>query len=523
MVYGLFFFLTGFCQLYIFSSDKLIDTSGNCPPQQFPRMNHKMPMIRSLSVYRYELPLSFVKEPEALIRVERHPGKPEWLRLYLPYELVPAWLSTVKNIPGRRWDPVGKVWEIPYTRSTLRFLERHLREVASLAFTPDEDISEQQEAIADRRVATLYRSQSSELRLRAPAADQSIRERISRIYGQRWDEAACCWWVPNRESTLAFIRKIFGEELDVIEESRNKTSRNRKPDKQLPQGRLNEAQREAATALEERLMLKRYGYSTLKTYRSQFRSFLLHFPETAPADITERQIREYLLFLVGERGVSESTQGQAINAIKFYYEKVLGQERKTYYIDRPKKPKKLPDVLGEADVLRILRVCENTKHRCILMLVYSGGLRLGEVVNLKVQDIDYERKQIFIHAGKGKKDRYTLLSEVAMQHLSQYMREYAPDDWLFEGQYGGRYSKRSVQQIFRRALERSGVQKRATLHTLRHSFATHLLEKGVNLRYIQELLGHESSRTTEIYTHVTRKGIEQIQSPLDYLDWEEKG
>ena len=213
-------------------------------------------------------------------------------------------------------------------------------------------------------------------------------------------------------------------------EDRDTISRSGRPEKKHPQPKhkLNQAQRKAVTELEEHLMLKRYSHSTLKTYRSQFCSFLLHFPDLEPAEIAEQQIREYLLYLVGERHVSESTQGQAINSIKFYYEKVLGQERKTYYIERPKKSRKLPNVLSEADVLRILRAGKNIKHKCILMLVYSGGLRLGEVVNLKVQDIDYERKQIFIHAGKGKKDRYTLLSEVAVQHLFQYIREYAPED-----------------------------------------------------------------------------------------------
>lgn len=207
-----------------------------------------------------------------------------------------------------------------------------------------------------------------------------------------------------------------------------------------------------------------------------------------------------------------------INAIKFYYEKVLGQERKTYYVQRPKKSKQLPEVLSEPDVVRILKACENIKHKCILMLVYSAGLRLGEVVNLKVWDIHYDRKQVFIKGGKGKKDRYSILSEAAIGYLNKYAEQYRPDDWLFEGQYGGQYSKRSVQQIFKGALKKSGISKRATLHTLRHSFATHLLEKGVNLRYIQELLGHNSSKTTEIYTHITKKGIEGIKSPLDYLD-----
>jgi len=508
MVYGLFFFLTGFVNCIIFSSDKLIDTFGNCPPQQFPGMNHKMPMIRSLSVYRYELPLSFVKEPEAPIRVERHPEQAGWLRLYLPYELVSTWLSTVRNIPGRRWDPVGKVWEIPYTRSTLRFLERHLREVASLAFTPDEDISEQQEAIADRRVATLYRSQSSELRLRAPAADQSIRERISRIYGQRWDEAAGCWWVPNRESTLAFIRKIFGEELVEVWEGKNR--RLRLEAEHCPDD-------PALQQMEERLILVRYSIHTRKSYLGHFRAFLHFFRGRDPETITREEIEQYLLTLIRRRKISESTQNGVINAIKFYYEQVLGRPKERYDITRPKKQRQLPNVLSEEEVTRLVGCVKNLKHRCILLLIYSAGLRLSELINLRVRDINVERRSIFVKAGKGKKDRYTVLADSVLPVLAAYRKNYRPAYWLFEGQDGGQYSKRSVQNIFNRAREASGINPFATVHTLRHSFATHCIEAGYSVAVVQQVLGHESIKTTERYLHVSTEVLRRLRSPLDNL------
>lgn len=176
------------------------------------------------------------------------------------------------------------------------------------------------------------------------------------------------------------------------------------------------------------------------------------------------------------------------------------------------------DILSEKEVGDILKAAENLKHRCILMLIYAAGLRLGEVVNLKIRDIDSDRMQLFVKAGKGKKDRHTLLSKKVLLNLRMYYKQYSPKDWLFEGADGGPYGKRSVQHIFRRACQKAGIRKHATVHTLRHSFATHLLEKGISLRYIQALLGHQSSKTTEIYTHLTNKGFGKLTSPLDDLD-----
>ncbi|MBK8656922.1 MAG: tyrosine-type recombinase/integrase [Haliscomenobacter sp.] len=266
-----------------------------------------------------------VTEPRGKITLEIHPQKQGWLRLHLPYALVPSYLEAVKNIHGRRWDAENKVWELPYTRLTLRFVEQYLKEV-------------------------------------------------------------------------------------------------------------------------------------------------------------------------------------------------VGQEEKVRNIIRPKRPHKLPHVFSEEELRRLLKAPENLKHRCLLILIYSAGLRLGEALNMRLPDIQFDNRRIFISGGKGKKDRYTLLSEKALGLLKEYLEVYRPVEWVFEGQSGGKYSETSVQKIFTIAKEKSGVNPYGTVHTLRHSFATHLLEKGVDLRYIQGLLGHESSKTTEIYTHITKKGWDKIKSPLDDLD-----
>lgn len=397
-------------------------------------------MEQSSVAYLYQLEPSLIAEPASSIRVERHPEKSGWLRLHLPYELVPSYLSTVRNIPGRHWDPVGKVWEIPYTKLTLRFLDHYLKQAVWVTFTPDPDI-------------------------------------------------------PDR---LELVKPV-----------------------QKPEGRQSypPVRYEAAViALEQCLLLKRYSWRTVKAYKHSLRQFLRHFEEVEPGQITRQQIDNYVAGLIRERNISESTQNQILSALKMYYAEVAGQEEKVRDLIRPKKPRRLPQVLSEDEVTRLLKATGNIKHRCILMLIYSAGLRLGEVLNLRISDIQSDRRRLFINGGKGKKDRYTLLSEKALELLKIYFEIYQPLDWVFEGATGGRYSERSVQNLFTRAKVKSGINPQATVHTLRHSFATHLLEKGVGLRYIQELLGHESSRTTEIYTHVTSKGIDKIKSPLDDLD-----
>jgi integrase/recombinase XerD len=179
---------------------------------------------------------------------------------------------------------------------------------------------------------------------------------------------------------------------------------------------------------------------------------------------------------------------------------------------------KLPTVLSEEEVVKLFSCVSNIKHKTILMLAYSGGLRLGEIIRLKLKDIDRERMQIRVEQAKGKKDRYTKLSEKFLKIMDIYVKEYSPRDFLFEGATGEEYSERSVQNIIRIAVRKAGIKKKTTMHTLRHSFGTHMLENGVDLRYIQSMMGHASSKTTEIYTHITTKGFDKIKSPLDNLD-----
>jgi site-specific recombinase XerD len=233
--------------------------------------------------------------------------------------------------------------------------------------------------------------------------------------------------------------------------------------------------------------------------------------------LSKEDIKTFLLYLVQEKKISPSTQNQYINAIKFYYEKVLKQPRMAYVLERPNRAKKLPKVLTEQEVLMILKNTPNIKHKTILSLLYSAGLRVGELIGLRVQDVVWDKNYLFVRGGKGKKDRITLLSEHVAFLLRKYLQKYKPNYWVIENHERKQYSSSSVRAILKNSTKKAALRKRVNPHMLRHSFATHLLEKGTDLRYIQELLGHGSSKTTEIYTHVSKKSLANIKNPLDVI------
>jgi site-specific recombinase XerD len=225
-----------------------------------------------------------------------------------------------------------------------------------------------------------------------------------------------------------------------------------------------------------------------------------------------------MLWLINRRNYGEMQAHTAINAIKFYFEKVIHRPRIVVDLPRPKKPLVLPKVMGKKSIGRIIRETENIKHRCMLMLAYAAGLRVSEIVAVRLKDIDSDRMTIFISRAKGKKDRVVGLSEMLLQELRQYYIQYKPKVYLFEGEPGRMYANRSVQKVFQLAKERAGIKVPGGIHTLRHSYATHLLESGTDIRFIQELLGHNSILTTRRYTHVSIQFTSKIRSPLDDLD-----
>ena len=271
----------------------------------------------------------------------------------------------------------------------------------------------------------------------------------------------------------------------------------------------------------EKLQLLNYSLTTIRTYHSLLLRFLNGHREQgldALNSFASEEINHYHRQMVQSQAYSYSFVNQSINAVKFYYQRVLGRHTLDLsQVERPEKADRLPTVLSKQEVQQILSATDNLKHRCLLQLLYAGGLRIGEVINLKITDVQSERNLLLIRGGKGKKDRTTLLSKKLLESLRAYYKAYRPKVWLFEGQHGGQYTTDSIRNVFRDCLRKTTIQKKVTPHSLRHSFATHLLEQGTNLRYIQSLLGHRSSKTTEIYTHITSHGLESIVSPLDNL------
>lgn len=266
-----------------------------------------------------------------------------------------------------------------------------------------------------------------------------------------------------------------------------------------------------------KLEIKQYALNTAKTYINFFEGFINHYADKSLASIDENDIRNYLQFLV-QKGRSHSYLNQAVNSIKFYYEIVLGMPNRFYDIERPRPVHQLPKVISKEEVTDMIQNTKNIKHRCIISLLYSAGLRRGELLKLKMEDIDGKRMLINVKAAKGNKDRITILSPFVLKELRMYYKEYRPKTYLFEGPNQNQYSGESVVRIVKSAADRASIKKRVTPHMLRHSFATHLLEDGADLRYIQSLLGHSSSKTTEIYTHVTLNHVKEIRSPLDSLN-----
>ncbi|WP_233219270.1 tyrosine-type recombinase/integrase [Adhaeribacter arboris] len=271
----------------------------------------------------------------------------------------------------------------------------------------------------------------------------------------------------------------------------------------------------------EQLFLLNYSPNTIRTYHSLLLRFLNGHAAKGLEQInsfTEQQINQYHRGMVQSKQYSCSLINQSINAVKFYYHRVVGRpEVNLNQVERPEKPEKLPGVLSKAEVAQILAATDNLKHRCMLQLLYAGGLRISEVIHLKITDVQSQRNLLLIRGGKGKKDRTTLLSQKLLQSLREYYKVYRPQIWLFEGQFGGQYTTDSLRHVFNACVQKAAIKTKATPHTLRHSFATHLLESGTDLRYIQALLGHRNSKTTEIYTHITTHALEKIQSPLDSL------
>jgi integrase/recombinase XerD len=335
--------------------------------------------------------------------------------------------------------------------------------------------------------------------------DQALIDRVKKLVGVNWSQSQKAWYVLDSDQ----YRAKFGlEALPIIGKAA------------LQQ--IDEANQPAMQRYLETLQLKAYSVSTINTYRNEFGQLLYFLKEKKVDDLEVEQLRGYFLHCINTLKLSENTLHSRINAVKFYFEKVLHRPQFFIEIPRPKKPSILPKVINAQDIKRLFEVTTNLKHNTMLKLCYGMGLRVSEIVNLKITDIDSKNMQVFIERAKGKKDRYANLPETILGQLRAYFLEYKPKKYLFEGQYGDIYSVRSAQQVFSDALKKAKINKVIGIHGLRHSFATHLMEAGTDVKFIQELLGHNDINTTLRYTHVSEKSLKKIISPLDRMDDNDK-
>jgi integrase/recombinase XerD len=275
---------------------------------------------------------------------------------------------------------------------------------------------------------------------------------------------------------------------------------------------------EAFRKYQELLILKGYSQKTFHTYTNEFHLLLRLLKGVAVQSLERKHVQAYLLWLILKKGYSQEHCHTAVNALKFYFEKVEGRQHEFYDLPRPRKPQKLPQVLSEEEVVQLIHQTQNLKQKALLMTSYSAGLRVSELISLKVKNIDSGRMTILIEQGKGRKDRFVPLSTKLLEVLRQYYQKYTPKEYLFENEQGAPLSTRTAQAILHQAKEAAGIHKRGSIHLLRHSYATHLLEAGTDIRYIQAFLGHGNLKTTMRYTHVSKLKIETIQSPLDRLN-----
>jgi len=337
--------------------------------------------------------------------------------------------------------------------------------------------------------------------------DETLISLVRSVNGTSWSKSLKAWYLINTAENLAIILKLF-EGITKIDLSGISKKVGFKRD-------LTPEQKKILNNFYLFLKGKRYSQSTIQTYTFFVADFINFHTKTPLEELTNRDVELFIETVFIERNYSVSSQRQFISALKIFTVFYPQIKINNLSLERPKKSRTLPSVLSQEEVLRIIQYTQNIKHRAILTLLYSCGLRIGELINLKLADFHVERKQLIVKKGKGRKDRYVSLADSFLPLLSNYYHSYKPTIYFVEGQNGGKYSAESIRSFLRKSCKKAGIRKLVTPHTLRHSYATHLLENGVDLRYIQTLLGHSKPETTMIYTHVQRKDLMEIQNPLD--------
>jgi site-specific recombinase XerD len=440
----------------------------------------------------------------------------------------PAYIDKIRRVPGRTFSASLQCWHVPDNATSVEML----RELFGVSL-PDTAYAApaQGEATAEKEPAKGVSAppypepggirmvvSGKWIKIYMPFNRADI-ARLKQIRYCRWNKYEGCWVAPNYHQNPGMLQNYFGGRLTEFTVT-GEPEVGATDMKQRVPGIVFAVNQPFLEKAREEMILKGMSPATIRTYLNELGRFFADIKKVPATDISHDRLRSYLKWCLETLKLSEHTVHSRMNALKFFYEQVLKREKFMFQIPRPKKPFQLPKLLNEDELGRLFGALTNRKHKAILFTVYSSGLRVSEVCALKIANIDSGRMQIHIEGAKGKKDRYVNLSPVLLDILRQYMLLYKPSPkvYLFESeQTREAYPTRTIQQIFSNARKIAGIRKEVGIHSLRHSFATHLLDKGTDIRYIKDLLGHFNIKTTERYLHVSKHQLVNVTSPLDDL------
>jgi integrase/recombinase XerD len=503
----------------------------------------------------------------------------EW-RILVSFKYDAELTKTIRQVTESCYSETYKGWYVSDSEEALRQVLKALRgkadiDITSLTKNPKKEVSGSAHKIPDKEKdlhSTVYKPQEPGRIEKIPVnlpqiteaddeiipAERNIRKVIERkrfnpvefrinekdgrlairftgFYDQDWiseiasfgkyfyDEANQEFLLPWSVMTGDSLSDYFssrGVEVKIIKASPNddlKRERKEMGD-DIRQRVLNEKAIAGLELMGQYLDEVRYSVRTKESYLALLEFFFKYFNEKDPREISMEEVAEFVYNFIVTNGYSASYQNQTISAIKTFY-RISGKKKiELELIERPRRSRALPKVFSKEEVKRILNSTRNTKHKLLLWIIYSCGLRRSEVTNIRLTDLDRDRSILHIREGKGRVDRIVPVSSKVWDKIDEYIEGFKPSKYLFEGQRGGKYSVESVYRVFKEALHRAGIKKDVGVHSLRHSYATHLHETGLDIRYIQELLGHRSTRTTEIYTHVSRRNLIQVRSPIEDMD-----
>jgi len=430
-------------------------------------------------------------------------------RIKLEFKYDPAIVKSLKQLPDFRWSPLIKVWHISFIENHLEYLnskfQGRYRFMERISHGPLENLE---------GILVYYQDVPEEDRIYLKFdINKHVINLIKTQEGSVWHPGIKLWSIKGGKDNFrimidTLIRgncKPIANPVYFPDDGYRKKVNPHKTKSILPLKMINF------------MVLKNYSPRTIQAYENHVMKFLGSWNPNELENLSDNQISQYILNIVSDNHFSRSYQNQLINAIKLYYRIMQNRNLNTEAVPRPKKERKLPIVLSREEMADLIKSIRNLKHRIIIMTIYGTGIRLSESTNLCIEDIDFHRMLLHIRLGKGKKDRIVPLPEILARELKDYLQSYKPMHYLFEGWKKKQYSPSSVQNILKAALKRAGIVKRASIHSLRHSYASHALEDGTDIRLLQEILGHSNLKTTEIYTHISTTSILRVKSPLDKI------